>query len=600
MAGTNMTQTADYATGKRRRQTPVNPRKPYPMRTMHEKWIAYNRRLGRLRAERSDWMTYWYDLGLHTMPQLPRIFRSDRNDANKYKFDSLLDNCATRSVQTLSAGLMAGMTSQARPWFKLRTKRRELNDSLDVRRYFDEVEILMRSVFNESNVYDRLPQIYEELGIFGTSATLLLSDFDTVIRMYPLNVGEYCLAQDWQGRIVTVYREFERTVGEVVKEFGYENCSAYVQDQYDNRELDNWVRLLHVVEPRSDQDRDLASPSRENMPWRSVYMEQSDQSRWILRESGFMKMRVLAPRWQVNGNDIYGRSPAMTALGDIMQLQHEQMRKAQAIDYQTLPPLQVPSSMKDRGLDEQLPGGRSYYDPATIITNDQVGPQGGIRTAFEVQLEIQPLLLDIEDIRLRIKKAFFEDLFLMLATRGTDGTMTATEVIERQEEKLLMIGPVLQKLSTELLEPLIEITYEQMGMAGILPPLPEELQGEDYEIEFVSILAQAQHQVGIAGIQQYMGDLLVVAERHPEVMDNVNIDEWARLLAEMRGVPGQMLVDKADVDMLREARAQAQAAQEQVAMAQQQASTVKDLSQAPVDQNSALDQVMSELGGAAA
>ena len=241
-----------------------------------------------------------------------------------------------------------------------------------------------------------------------------------------------------------------------------------------------------------------------------------------------------------------------------------------------------------------LPGGARYYEPGDTVPYDQGNPNGGIRTAFEVNLKLDHLLVDIQDVRMRIKQAFYEDLFLMLAS-GDASRMTATEVLERQEEKLLMIGPVVERMTNELLEPLIDLTFQEMMEVGALPPPPEELMGRELEVEFVSILAQAQRAVGVNSTQQFVNEVLTVSGVRADVLDNINFDEWVRRTAHMRGVSSDLLVDEVSVERLRKARAEAEAAQEQAALAQQQASTAKDLAAAPIEDNTALSAI---LGGA--
>jgi hypothetical protein len=141
------------------------------------------------------------------------------------------------------------------------------------------------------------------------------------------------------------------------------------------------------------------------MPWRSVYFEVGGNSDKFLRESGFKSFPALVPRWAVAGGDIYGNSPGMEVLGDVKQLQHEQLRKAQAIDYKTMPPLQAPTTLKNRDV-EKLPGGVTFYDSNS--------PQNGIRTMFEVNLDLNHLLMDIQDVRERVRQTFYADLFMMI------------------------------------------------------------------------------------------------------------------------------------------------------------------------------------------
>ena len=268
----------------------------------------------------------------------------------------------------------------------------------------------------------------------------------------------------------------------------------------------------------------------------------------------------------------------MTALGDINQLQHEQLRKAQGIDYQTKPPLQAPTSMKNRDV-EMLPGGITYVDSAN--------PHGGIRSAFEAQINLNYLLEDIRDVRDRIRGCFFADLFLMLANQA-DTRMTATEVAERHEEKLLMLGPVLERLQNELLDPLIENTFDAIIDAGIAPPPPEELQGRPLNVDLIGMLAQAQRAVGTNSIDRFVGNIGAVAQFKPEVLDRFNADRWVELYSDSLGLDPQIVVPADQAQAIREQRAQAQAQAQQAALAEQQATTAAKLASAKTDQPNAL------------
>ena len=569
---------------------------PFPMDTAQEKRRGYLQRWTRLKADRSDWVYHWDELGRHIKPRSFRFFKDDRNRGGKWRYGSILDNTPTQSLRVLSAGIMSNMTSPGRPWFKLRVRDPELSRQHDVQLWLDEVTERMQFVFSKSNFYRALPKLYDDLGCFGTGAMLMLSNFDRVIHCYHLTMGEFCLGQNWEGVIDTCYREFQRTVKEVVEEFGKKNVSLAVLNAYKNRDFDQPVNILHVVEPRSKKDRDMSSPLSRDMPFKSVYLELDGEENKLLRESGFRRMRVLAPRWIVDGNDVYGGSPGMDALGDIRQLNQQEFRKAQAIDYKARPPLQIPAQM--RGKNSRLhPGGVNYYEPGMLIPHDQSGPHGGIRPAFEVRLDIRELHENQGEVRNRIKSAFFVDLFLMFAGIGEQARMTIPEVLERQGEKLLMIGPTVERLDNDLLEPAIDITFWDMAERGLIPPPPPALAGVVIEVEFTSILAQAQRAIGITGIQQWVQDNMSVANVRPDVIDNINFDEWSRRTAQMRGVPAALVVAEGEVEQLRRARAEAEAAQAQIDAANTQADTAQKLALAPVNQGSALDAAMDTLNG---
>lgn len=535
---------------------PIKP--SVPRNDLYARW-------GRLKSERSTWWSHWKDISDYLLPRAGRYFVTDRDRGWK-RHNAIYDNTGTKALRVLAAGMMAGMTSPARPWFRLKTPDADLNKSPAVKVWLADVTRLMLDIFAKSNTYRALHSGYEELGAFGTWSNIILDDYANVIHHYPLTIGEYAIAQDFRGSVCTLYREFQKTVGEIVKEFGRDNCSPALQSMFDRGNLDAWVTIIHAIEPR--EDRDLTKRDAKNMAWRSVYFEVGANDGKFLRESGFRHFPALAARWSTTGGDIYGNGPGMDALGDIKQLQHEQLRKAQAIDYQVKPPLQVPTSMKGREV-ETLPGGISYYDNAN--------PQSGIRSAFEVNLRLDYLLTDIQDVRERIRSAFSADLFLMLAGQPADGRMTATEVAERHEEKLLMLGPVLERLHSEMLDPLIESTFTRMVEAGIVPPPPPELQGVELSVEFVSMLAQAQRAVAANSVDRFVGNLGAIAQMKPDVLDKFDSDHWADEYSDMLGVSPEMLVANDKVALVRQSRAQQAQQAQRIAQVEQAASAAQKL-----------------------
>jgi len=555
----------------------------YDFTKVRDRRTAYLQRLGKLKTDRSTWVDHWSDISRHLLPRSGRYTKTDRNKTSKSKYNKIYDNSATRALRTLGAGMMAGASNPARPWFRLQTSDPELNDSYNVRLWLDDVVRRMQRVFARSNTYRTLHKMYEELGAFGTSVSIVLFDFDNVIHHYPVANGQYSLQQNAQGRIVAVYREYQQTVGEVVKEYGLTNISEAVKQAWRARNLEMPINLMHMIEPRADQERNPTSRRATDMAWKSCHLEMSSEDNKILRESGFKHFPVLAPRWAVDGDDVYGTGPGMESLGDIRQLQQEQLRKGQAIDYMVRPPLQVPTRMKAQE-HELFPGGMSYADPGTTLPFDQVTQHGGVRTAFDVKLDIGALLEDIKDCRSRINSSFYADLFLMIQMADKNG-MTATEIAERHEEKLLALGPVLERLHNELLNPLIDITFQHMADAGLIPEAPEEVQGMELTVEFVSILAQAQRQVGSNAIDRFMSNVAAVVEIKPEVLDKIDFDEWVDSMADMLGIETKMIVSQENVERLRQARAQYEAAQAQLAAQQQQAATMKDAGSVKTDES---------------
>lgn len=539
--------------------------------------LMFNR-LGQLKTERASWMAHWRELSTYLSPRQGRYFVTDRNKGER-KHNAIYDNTGSRSVNILAAGLMGGLTSPARPWFKLATADEDLNKSPAVKEWMNDRTQTMLSIFQRSNTYRALHGVYKSLGAFGTAANILVPNFDTVIHNHQLATGEYCIATDFEGRACTVYREFDVTIGQMVKQFGKAKCSLAVQTLWDRGSQDQWVTIVHCIEPRADRDERMVDTR--NMAWKDIYFELAGNQDQLLRESGYKRFPAMCPRWDVEGGDIYGNSPGMEALGDVKQLQHEQVRKGQAIDFQVNPPLQVPTSMKNREVD-RMPGGVTFIDAA--------GGQG-IKSAYDVQLNLQHLLGDIVDVRQRIHGSFFTDLFL--AITESNGRMTATEVAERHEEKMLMLGPVLERLQDELLDPLIDSTFDRMIEAGIVPPPPKELQGMEMHVELVSVLAQAQRAVATNGVDRFVGNLGSIAAFKPDVLDKFDSDKWADQYSDMLGVSPDLIVPNDQVARIRGARAQAQQAAAQQAQTNMAADTAQKLGATPTNGGNAASDVMA-------
>lgn len=526
-----------------------------------ERWEA-------LKSERGSWMNHWQEISEVLLPRNGRFFTTDNNKGDK-KHQKILDNTGTRALRTLSGGMMAGLTSPARPWFRLTTLNPELDESRNVKTWMSQMTNQMLMIFNRSNIYRALHMAYEELGAFGTSATVIVDDYDRVIHASPLTVGEYCIATDARGRVETLYREFRLTASAAAHEFGIENCSPRIRQLIDNGNYDEWVTIINAIEPRNM--RDPSKVDNKNMPWRSLYFEEGDSTgdkdNKVLRESGFRHFPALCGRWLVTGGDVYGTSPGMEALGDLNQLQIEQRYKGRAIAYQVDPPLVLPYEFKD---DESstLPGGHIFVASSNSA---QV-----VRPAVQVNMPMDGLLLDLQDIRARINEAFYKDIFLMLTVTGGD-RMTATEVAERHEEKMLMLGPVLDRLNNEMLDPLISLVFDRLVALNLMPPIPEELQGIELNVEYISILAQAQKAISTNAVDRLTNALGVVAGGKPEVLDRIDADYYVDYYADALGVDPRLIVPVQQAAIIRQQRAEQAAQQQQLANAQQQAAIAKDL-----------------------
>ncbi|HDZ9046567.1 TPA: phage tail protein [Klebsiella pneumoniae] len=540
-----------------------------------------------LTNDRSSFDPHWRELSDFINPRGSRFLVTDVNRDDR-RNTKIVDPTATLAARTLSSGMMSGITSPARPWFKLATPDPDMMDYGPVKLWLEVVQRRMNEVFNKSNIYQSLPLLYASLGNYSTGAMAVLEDDSDVIRTMMFPIGSYYMANSARGSVDTCFRKFSMTVRQLVMEFGLNNVSDSVKGMWDSGNYESWIEVIHAVYPNID--RDTAKLNSKNKPVKSVYYEVGGDSDKLLRESGFDEFPIMAPRWEVNGEDVYGSScPGMIALGQVKALQLEQKRKSQLIDKATNPPMVGPSSIRNQRV-SLLPGDITYID--------QVTGQDGFKPAYLVNPNTADLLADIQDTRQIINSAYFVDLFMMLQNINTR-SMPVEAVIEMKEEKLLMLGPVLERLNDECLNPLIDRTFSIMARKNLLPPPPDVLQGMPLRIEYISVMAQAQKSIGLSSLSSTVGFIGQLAQAKPEALDKLNVDQAIDAFAEMSGVSPTVIVPQEQVEQVREQRAQQQQQQQMVAMGMAAAQGAKTLSEAQTADPSVLTALSNAAGAPA-
>ncbi len=540
-----------------------------------------------LTNDRSSFDPHWRELSDFINPRGSRFLVTDVNRDDR-RNTKIVDPTATLAARTLSSGMMSGITSPARPWFKLATPDPDMMDYGPVKLWLEVVQRRMNEVFNKSNIYQSLPLLYASLGNYSTGAMAVLEDDSDVIRTMMFPIGSYYMANSARGSVDTCFRKFSMTVRQLVMEFGLNNVSDSVKGMWDSGNYESWIEVIHAVYPNID--RDTAKLNSKNKPVKSVYYEVGGDSDKLLRESGFDEFPIMAPRWEVNGEDVYGSScPGMIALGQVKALQLEQKRKSQLIDKATNPPMVGPSSLRNQRV-SLLPGDITYID--------QVTGQDGFKPAYLVNPNTADLLADIQDTRQIINSAYFVDLFMMLQNINTR-SMPVEAVIEMKEEKLLMLGPVLERLNDECLNPLIDRTFSIMARKNLLPPPPDVLQGMPLRIEYISVMAQAQKSIGLSSLSSTVGFIGQLAQAKPEALDKLNVDQAIDAFAEMSGVSPTVIVPQEQVEQVREQRAQQQQQQQMVAMGMAAAQGAKTLSEAKTADPSVLTALSNAAGAPA-
>jgi hypothetical protein len=528
----------------------------------------------------SQMFPHWRDLSEHVLPRRSRFLVSDVNKGDRRNL-KIIDPTATLASRTQRAGMFTGITSPARPWFRLQTPDPGLMESYAVKDWLRTVEDRMRTAMLRSNLYNALPILFGDIGTFATGAFVLLEDARSIFRCYPLAIGSYTLAQNDSLRVDTLTREYTMTVRQAVEAFGIDKVSPTTQSLYRTGKYGTLVEITHVVGP--NLWRDNAMKGARDKPVHSCYFETKGDGQRFLRESGFDEFPVMAPRWEVTGEDVYGSEcPGMVCIGDVKALQLLHKRKAQANEKMLNPPLSAPTSMKNAKI-SQIPGDVTYIDTRE--------GQQGLRSIYETKFDTRPILEDIKDHQVRISRAYYEDLFLMLA-QSDRREITAREIEERHEEKLLMLGPVLERLNSELLDPLIDRIFNIMVKQGRIPEPPEELSEMDLKVEYISIMAQAQKLLSANSIERFATFAGSLAQLNPEALDKFDMDQALDEYGSITGAPPNIVRSDEDTAAVRENRAQANAKAQQLALGEQAAANAKTLSETDTTGENALTQIL--------
>lgn len=552
------------------------------------------RRLAYLKQQRTTWDTHWKEVRDHIFPWAGSWLDSDQKHDGSKKTDPIVST-GREALTTLAAGMQGGLTPRSERWFGLRLGMdNEGMEQQPTKAWLDRCTSLILDILAQSNFYHVSSQMYEDLGLFGTACLYMEPHYRTVMTFRHVSVGEYWLDQDWHGQVDTVFREFVESAANLVTEFGEDHVSQRVRDMAAKPETrGEGVTIVHAVFPRKDARAESRDPKKK--AFASIYFEAdgSDLDK-PLRVSGYDALPYMVVRWSVQGSNVYGHSPAMYALADVKQAKDMLIDVADMVGMIARPPLQGPDTLEDANIS---------LDPGSVVLYPSTGGSDGLTPIIGYQADAMKVYQVVQEVQNNIRNAFHYQTF-MLFTGDESKSMTATEILERKQVRLMQLGPVLERLQTELLAPIIDSVFDRSHTVGILPEVPDTVpQGAPIDIRYTSALARAADLARVTNITQFLNVILPMAQL-PGVLDNVDFDATVRSLADHLDVPPMLLRKKDDVDALRRQQAEAQAQAEQ-AMAMQQTAQTADTAAAAaqkmgsvsMDENSAYNQLMSSLGG---
>ena len=496
------------------------------------------RRFNKVKSDRVTWDSHFEDVLKYCLPRKKGVLSSITPGDKRMR--EVYDGTAIWSLDILAAGLNTFLTSSVNKWFELRTEDTELMDYDEVKTWLQDVEKSMYNMFNGSNFSTAIHETYLDDGSIGTSVLYVEEDEQDVCRFMPRHISEVYILENNKGRIDSVYRCWDWTIRQAYQEWG-ENIGENLMKKYKDKP-DDKAEFIHVVRPRDE--RNPYSHTKDNLPFESLWVYPKEKH--LIEEGGYHEMPFMCARWLKGPQEVYGRSPGMNALSDVKMLNEMEKTLLKAAQKMVDPPMLMPDDGVV-GTVRIVPGGINYI-------KKEYWTGGRLPTQMDFKGNI-PLGLELNDQkRSQIKQFFFVDLFLLL---HENPKMTATEVLERVEEKMTILGPVLGRMLSEKLDPLIDRCFGIMYRGGFFPREPDILRNQKIIVEYVSPLARVQKLYEAKAVRKTFADIGPYIEIFPELADNVDPDGLWEIVSDSHGFPQRATRTKITRSEVRKARQEA-------------------------------------------
>lgn len=539
-----------------------------------------------MEQDRSSFLHLYQTLTDHFAPHRGRYFLDDQNRGDR-RDTYLHNNQPLLAGRILDAGLMSGNSSPARPWFRLSSGDERLDKVYAVREWLHECSRVIYRVYSMSNLYNSLQTFYSELRTFGTAAIGVFEDDVEFLRFETLTAGQYAVGMSAHEKIDSKAIRRNYRVEALVKEYGLDACPAHVKNMWKNGQEHQTVEVIRLVEP--NDDRDSQSPWAWDKPYRCVvWVAGARADEKPLLVSGYDEFPYMVARWDVAPGDMYATScPGIVAIGDAKAVQAAE-RDIMVAQERIADPAMLADQRLRRVLGDYTP------PPGKVVYSEDMN--AGMRELISgYRPDLGAMISVATRYERRINDAFYVDLFMMLSE--TDRRqITAREVTEKHEEKLLQLGPVLERMHNELYDPMISRSFRILQKKGLFPDAPEELVGRELRVEYISVLAQAQRLASLASLERVTQFAMALGQVDPYAVRKINTGKALDECAEIVGVAPSVLRSEEEMDAMRQQDAQAQAQAQAMQAAGEAAAAAKDASQADLSGDNALSTVMRRAG----
>ena len=530
------------------------------------------RRHGILKSQRQTVNETWDAIERYIAPYRGRFFKDERSEQSiEWRKPFVYDSTAVMAAQSLAAHLHTALTSPAIRWFNLRFRGTELNDSKEAKEWLENCAEIMYQSLQDSNFTVEAGETYQDLVDFGTSVIVEEAENADLtvwegINFSSVPIKECYFEQDHKGGIYNFYRELEWTPIQIQTKFGKENVPEDVRNKADRAVEEKEIVIFCIFRRDDKKDSDtsqLLAPTE--MPYGYRWIYQRDGSP-LGEEGGYYEMPAYVPRWRKTSSSMWGNSPAMIALSDVMTL--------------------------NRLIELMIQSMEKTIDPATIVTEralitDLDLNPGGLTVVrsldeidtFESKARFDVAYQEIERYRDQIREYFMLDQLMLPPMEGTPAT--ATEIQARVAQLERLIGPTLGRLQKDFLDPCISRTFNILFRGDQFPQMPDIVAqyATELDVEYVGPMALAQKQDQVGAVERWVGSLMGMAEANPEVLDIPDWDEVGKGTGIMMGVPAKFMRGEKELDELRQERQAQQEAMQKAQMMQEQGAGMQAVGQ---------------------
>jgi hypothetical protein len=489
-----------------------------------------------------------------------------KRTAGQKKEIDVYDSTVEMSNIVLAAGLSGYMTNASQRWFELRPRDERLLSDGEAASFFVNSSDILYSALATSNFYQQIHETYMDLGCAGYAGLMVEEDSVDGVRFYARHPRELYILEDDKERVNHVYRKVYLTAWQAQEKFG-DRIPKSIKKAIEDKNYNQSFEFIHYICPR--YVRDVKAKDTMNKPFASYWASCEDKE--IIESGGYDEFPIMVPRFYKNSDEQYGYSPSWVSLPEIKMLNESVKLWIKRVEREVYPPLITEHDGMVGTID--LRGAAINYQRRPLsqgkaIDSIVMGGQYNLGMDF------------INQTRDIINRNFFVDLFMAVLNKPN---MTATEVTERAQEKMLLLGPVLGRLQSELLNPIIVRTFNILLRRGMLPQVPPSLRNQDFDVVYVSPLAKAQRALQARDTQMLLGIIGQMAQFQPDVLDNINSDVVVKKFTKMYSVDPDVLNSEEAVDAVRTARADAMQKQNQMASLQQAGVMAKDFAKADKD-----------------